>query len=91
MFMFTKSQKIAIVAWAWLMVVLYILILFQILYLEYFLVLGIVGILIFTELYGPYKSKPDWKSRLNIALIIGMILFLAVVLNKAIFWYSLIT
>lgn len=90
-YMLIKSQKIAFIIWAWIMAVLAVLIVFQMINLEYFLVLSLIGVFIIAELSGPFKTKPHWKSKLNIALIIGMVLFTMVVLEKAFFWYSLIT
>lgn len=83
----TKSQRIVIIAWIWSVIVLSVMVLFQAVSLEYYFVLYLIGLLITVELSGPFRSRPKWKSQLYAALVIGMLLFAVLVMEKA--WYLL--
>jgi hypothetical protein len=81
--MLTKSQTIVIKAWICSVAALTFLILFQAVSIEYYIILNLIGILVITALSGPFLSQPKWKARLNIVLIIGVLLFAIIVINKA--------
>jgi hypothetical protein len=81
--MLTKSQKIVITAWVCSVAALTVLILFQAVNMEYFIILNLISILIIAELSGPFLSRPSWKLRLNFALVLGALLFILIVIEKA--------
>jgi hypothetical protein len=80
--MMTKSQKLVVTFGGWIFTVLAILTIFQSLNYEYFFVLCLIGFLIIVELSGPFTTKPRWRSRVNIAILIGVIIFSIIVINK---------
>jgi hypothetical protein len=80
--MLTRGQKVAISAWICCVAALAFLILFQAVSAEYFLILSLISFLIISELYGPFLSRPKWKTGLNIVLIIGVLLFMVIVVEK---------
>lgn len=80
--MMTKSQTLVIAFVGWVLVVLALLVLFQSLSAEYFFVLCLIGFLIIIELSGPFMTKPRWRSRVNIIIAIGVVIFAVIVFNK---------
>jgi hypothetical protein len=81
--MLTKSQKLVVNVWIWSIAVLTALVLFQSVSYEFFIVLFLIGLFIISGLTGPFHAQPFWKLKLNFALVIGMLLFIAIVLEKA--------
>lgn len=80
--MLTKSQKLVCTFGAWVFLVLAALVLFGSLDYEYFFVLCLIGFLIIVELSGPFTTKPAWRSRVNIVIAIGVLVFGLIVVNK---------
>ncbi len=80
--MLTKSQKLVYVFGAWVLVVLSLLALFNSINYEYFFVLCLIGFLVIVELSGPFTVKPAWRSRVNIVIILGVLLFALIVVEK---------
>jgi hypothetical protein len=78
----TKSQRIVIIFGAWAFLALAILAVFQSLSFEYFFVLCLIGFLVIVELSGPFASRPRWRSRVNVVILLGVILFSLVVVKK---------
>jgi len=65
-------------------VVLSLLVLFGSINYEYFFVLCLIGFLIIVELSGPFMVKPAWRSRVNIVIAIGVVIFAFIVLKKVV-------
>jgi hypothetical protein len=63
-------------------VVLALLVLFQSLSLEYFFVLCLIGFLIIVELSGPFTVRPEWRKRVNMAIVVGVLVFGLIVAKK---------
>ncbi len=80
--MLTKNYQLIYIFGAWMFVVLALLTLFQSLSPEYFFVLGLIGFLIIVELSGPFTVRPEWRKRVNIVIVIGVLIFGLVVANK---------
>ncbi|MCD1294888.1 hypothetical protein CUJ83_07740 [Methanocella sp. CWC-04] len=80
--MFTKSQKLVYAFALWVFVILALLAVFQSLNYEYFFVLCLIGFLILVELSGPFTTKPKWRSRVNIVIFIGLLMFSFIVIKK---------
>jgi len=80
--MLTKSQKLSYIFGAWVFAVLALLTLFQSLDPEYFFVLCLIGFLIIVELSGPFTVRPEWRKRVNVAIVVGVFIFGLIVANK---------
>jgi hypothetical protein len=78
----TKSQRIVIIFGAWTFLALAVLAVFQSLSFEYFFVLCLIGFLVIVELSGPFASRPRWRSRVNVVILLGVIMFSLVVVKK---------
>lgn len=78
----TKSQKLVYAFGAWMFTVLALLVLFQSLSAEYFFVLCLIGFLIIVELSGPFTVRPAWRRRVNVVIIVGVLVFGLIVVNK---------
>lgn len=80
--MLTKSQRLVYVFGGWVLVVLSLLALFNSINYEYFFVLCLIGFLVIVELSGPFTVKPAWRSRINIVIILGVLLFTLIIVEK---------
>ncbi|MDI6896006.1 hypothetical protein [Methanocella conradii] len=80
--MLTKSQKLVYIFGGWVMAMLTLLALFNSTSYEYFFVLCLIGFLIIVELSGPFTVRPAWRSRVNIVIMIGVIIFFLIVMKK---------
>lgn len=80
--MMTKNYQLIYVFGAWMFIVLALLTLFQSLSPEYFFVLCLIGFLIIVELSGPFTVRPEWRRRVNIVIIVGVLLFGLIVAEK---------
>jgi hypothetical protein len=81
--MLTRSQKLVIRFGAWALIVQAVLTLFGVLDYQLLFLLDLMGLAIIIELTGPYLIRPLWKSRLNIVLFAGMLVFIIIVLKKS--------
>jgi hypothetical protein len=80
--MLTKSQRLVYFFGGWVLVVLALLALFNSINYEYFFVLCLIGFLVIVELSGPFTVKPAWRSRVNIVIILGVVLFTLIIVEK---------
>lgn len=80
--MLTKSQRLVYVFGGWVLVVLSLLALFNSINYEYFFVLCLIGFLVIVELSGPFTVKPAWRSRVNIVIVLGVLLFTLIIVEK---------
>jgi hypothetical protein len=78
----TKSQRIVVIFGAWAFLTLAILAVFQSLSIEYFFVLCLIGFLVIVELSGPFASRPRWRSRVNVVILLGVVMFSLIVVKK---------
>lgn len=77
--MLAKSQRLVIALSIWIFTVLALLIFFKSLSFEFFFILCLIGFLIIIELSGPFLVKPKWRSRVNIIVVLGVIVFAVIV------------
>jgi len=80
--MYTKSQWLVIIFSGWVLTVLVLLSVLNSLDYVYFFILCLIGFLIIVEVTGPFTTRPRWKSRVNVLIVIGLIAFAAIVLTK---------
>lgn len=79
----TKSQGIVVIFGVWVFLALAVLVVFTGMngpdIVEYFFVLCLIGFLVIAELSGPFASRPRWRSRVNVVIFIGVIVFCLIV------------
>ena len=80
--MLTKSQRIVVIFGAWAFSALALLAVFGSLTFEYFFVLCLIGFLVIVELSGPFASRPRWRSRVNLVILLGVAVFALIVAGK---------
>lgn len=80
--MLTKSERIVITFGAWAFLALAVLAVFGSLSFEYFFVLCLIGFLVIVELSGPFASRPRWRSRVNVVILLGVAVFALIVVQK---------
>ncbi len=80
--MLTKSQRIVVIFGAWAFLALAVLAVIGSLDFEYFFVLCLIGFLVIVELSGPFASRPRWRSRLYAVILLGVVVFALIVVNK---------
>jgi hypothetical protein len=80
--MLAKSQRLVIALSIWIFTVLALLIFFKSLSFEFFFILCLIGFLIIIELSGHFLVKPKWRSRVNIIVVLGVIVFAVIVFAR---------
>ena len=80
--MLTKGQKLVYIFCGWMLIVLTLLALFNSINFEYFFVLCLIGFLVIVELSGPFTVRPAWRTRVNIIIIIGVLIFSLIIIEK---------
>lgn len=80
--MLVKSQKIVVAFGAWAMAALALLTLFGSPGHEYLFILDLLGLMIIVQIMSPHTMKPQWRSRLNGFLMVGVAAFALLILNK---------
>jgi hypothetical protein len=83
--MLLRSQKIIVTFGAWELVSLALLAILNSLLYEYLFVLDLLGLLVIVQIMSPYMITPRWRSMLNIAMIVGVVIFALLVFNKALY------
>lgn len=78
----TKSQRIVVIFGVWAFLALAVLAVFGSLSYEYFFVLCLIGFLVIVELSGPFASRPRWRSRVNVVILLGVVVFALIVIKK---------
>ena len=80
--MLTRGQRLVYLFGGWMFAVLFLLALFDSVSYEYFFVLCLIGFLVIVELSGPFTVRPAWRSRVNVAIILGVLVFSLIVVEK---------
>lgn len=80
--MWTRSQRLVYIFGGWMLVVLALLALFGSISYEYFFVLCLIGFLVIVELSGPFTVRPAWRSRVNVVITLGVLVFSLIVVEK---------
>ncbi|KCZ72803.1 hypothetical protein ANME2D_01238 [Candidatus Methanoperedens nitroreducens] len=79
-----RQHRFIYILSAWMLTVLFFLIIGNNLDLEMFFVLNLIGFLVLVEITTPFSFKPEWKQRLKWVVLTGTILFLYIVAKKII-------
>ena len=66
----------------WMFIVLFFIIIGNNLNIEIFFVLNLIGFLLIVELTTPFHYKPAWKNRIKWVVLMGMIGFSYIVMEK---------
>ena len=80
--MLTRGQRLVYFFGGWMFTVLALLALFGSVSYEYFFVLCLIGFLVIVELSGPFTVRPAWRSRVNVVIILGVLVFSLIVVEK---------
>jgi phosphatidylserine synthase len=67
---------------AWAVFVMAILLVFNALSFELYFILCLIGFLVITQMSGPRISRPQWRSRVNLVIIVGVVVFIIIVTGK---------
>jgi hypothetical protein len=67
----------------WTFATLAIMAIFNSINLEYLFVLYLIGFILITMLSGPFTARPRWRSRANVVILAGVLVFFIMVINKA--------
>lgn len=67
---------------AWMLAIVLGLSLLGVFSYEVFFVLSLIGFLIIVELTAPVNITPEWRRRLTWVVLIGLIVFAAVVVRR---------
>jgi hypothetical protein len=78
----TKGLKVAYVSGGWMLATLALLILSNSLTVENFFIMSFTGLLIIVELSGPFIVKPVWRSRMDVLIAVGVLVFTLFFLAK---------
>lgn len=80
--MWTRAQRIVMVFGGMASVVLAVLLLFGGLSFELYFMLCLLGFIAVVHAGGPFVARPRWRSRANLVILAGMVIFALIVLNK---------
>jgi hypothetical protein len=78
----TKAQRIVMTFGGLAVFLLATLLIFDVLSLELYFMLCLIGFLVIVQTSGPFISRPRWRSRINIAIIAGIVVFALIVTGK---------
>lgn len=67
---------------AWLLGTLLVLVLLDAFSYELMFVIGLIGLLIVTELTAPVLVRPQWRRRLKWPILLGLIVFAYIVARR---------
>jgi hypothetical protein len=82
--MLTRSQKTVIAFGGLLYLISVMLILFQSYATDVYFIFSIIGFLVIVQLTGPAMTRPKWRARTDHVIMVGFLLFLALVVLKLI-------
>lgn len=78
-----KNQKLIFTFGGWAFATLVVLAILDNISFESFFVICLIGFILITMLSGPYIARPRWRSRVNIVVLAGVVVFLFIVTDKA--------
>jgi hypothetical protein len=58
------------------------LLIFNVLSLELYFMLCLISFLVIAQMSGPFISRPRWRSRINIVIIVSIAVFVLIVISK---------
>jgi hypothetical protein len=78
----TKAQQIVMTFGGWAVFVLATLLVFDVLSIELYFMLCLIGFLVIAHISGPFISRPQWRSRVNLVIAVGILAFALIILAK---------
>lgn len=84
--MLLKGQRLVLSSSVWALSVLAAMVLFHSLNFEYFFVLCLIGFLVLLGLGGPFTTRPRWRRRADLALVAATIVFIILIIQKAVYY-----
>lgn len=78
----TRRERFIHANIAWLLATLLVLTLLDALSYELFFVISLIGLLVVTELTAPFGLSPQWRRRLRYVIVLGLIGFAYVVIQR---------
>ncbi|MGE5465281.1 MAG: hypothetical protein ACM3PB_00100 [Betaproteobacteria bacterium] len=78
----TKYQKLIFASGGWVFATLAILAILDNISFESFFVICLIGFILITVLSGPDTARPRWRSRVNVVMLAGFVVFLIIIINK---------
>lgn len=80
----TRRRRFVHANLAWLLATALVLALLDALTYELFFVVSLIGFLIVVELTAPFRVTPAWRRRLNWVILVGLLGFAYVVVQRII-------
>ncbi len=80
--MIAKHRKVVVLLAGWTFAVLALLALYGSLSYDVLFTLIFLGFLLILGLTGPFASRPAWRSRMGVVVLIGALIFFAIVMGK---------
>jgi hypothetical protein len=59
-----------------------VLMLFNVLSFELYFMLCLLGFMAIVHLNGPFVFRPAWRSRANVVIFVGIVVFVLIVMGK---------
>ncbi|MHC1570461.1 MAG: hypothetical protein ACXQT3_04385 [Methermicoccaceae archaeon] len=81
--MLTRQRRFVYTLSAWMFVVLALMCLTHAFDLTLFFILMLIGFLVLVELMSPYHVAPKWLKRLSWIVAAGVIVFMLIVIKRA--------
>lgn len=80
--MIAKQRKIVVLFAGWTFTLLALLAVYKSIPYDLFFSLAFIGLLILIGLSGPFTVKPAWRSRIDLIIVAGAVIFLIIVAWK---------
>jgi hypothetical protein len=80
--MYARRDRFLVGQLAWMVAVLFVLVLVDLFSYELFFVVSLIGLLVVTELTMPFRVTPLWQRRLRWVILVGLVGFAYVVVRR---------
>ena len=80
--MYARRDRFLVGQLAWMVAVLFVLVLLDSFSYELFFVVSLIGLLVVTELTMPFRVTPPWQRRLRWVILVGLVGFAYVVVRR---------
>jgi hypothetical protein len=78
----TKAQRIVMIFGGMAVFLLAALLIFDVLSLELYFMLCLISFLVVAQMSGPFIARPRWRSRINLVIVVGIVVFFLIVVGK---------
>lgn len=78
----TRAQRIVMTFGGWAFLLIATLLIFDVLSLELYFMLCLIGFLVIVHTTGPFVSRPRWRSRINLVIAAGILILALIVAGK---------